>query len=439
MVINIFIGFLLGGLIALVVYLFANKNQKIILQENLSLKEENSRLQQDISQRQESLMQAAVERERLEAELRQSAENLALQKNELAEMKQDLNKEFQLLANKIFEEKTQKFSQINEEKISTILNPLKENISKFEKKVEDAYAQETREKASLREQIRQITEINRQMSDDAQRLTMALKGDKKLQGNWGEMQLEQLLQYAGLQEGTHYSKQSSILSESGERQIPDYIVHMPESKHYIIDSKVSLVSYERYFSADGDDEAQASALKDLIRDLKNHIDTLSRKSYQNLIASSPDFVFMFVALEPALILAMKSDSQLFNYAFQKNIILVSTSTLLATLRTVSFVWTQENQRQNVLEIAKLGGDMYDKFVLFSENMIKVGNQINNAKETYQAAMRQLTKTNTDGSYHGSTIIGMAERMRKLGASAKKQMPANLLNRALEEEGRDEVN
>lgn len=439
MILNILIGFLLGGLIALVVYIFASKSQKIVLQENLQLKAENSRLRQDVTQKQESLMQRALERERLEAELRQSAESLALQKDELAEMKQDLNKEFQLLANKIFEEKTQKFTQMNEEKISTILNPLKENISKFEKKVEEAYSQETREKASLREQIRQITEINRQMSDDAQRLTMALKGDKKLQGNWGEVQLEQLLQYAGLQEGVHYSKQASILSESGERQVPDYVIHLPEGKHYIIDSKVSLVSYERYFSADGDEEAQAAALKDLIRDLKNHIDTLSRKSYQNLIDSSPDFVFMFVALEPALILAMKSDSQLFNYAFQKNIILVSTSTLLATLRTVSFVWTQENQRQNVLEIAKLGGDMYDKFVLFSENMIKVGNQIDSAKETYKSAMGQLTRKNMDGSYHGSTIIGMAERMRKLGASAKKQMPANLLNRALEEEGRDEAN
>lgn len=417
-------GLVVGAIVAAVVYFFLNKNIE-------TLESDNSALRQELSARQAETTDLIRETERLRAEADNTAERLTEQRKEITALHEELNKEFRLLANEIFDDKSRRFTQLNEERLQTILDPLKENLNKFEKKIDETYNQETREKAALRKELEQIININRQMSDDAQKLTDALKGDKKMQGNWGEMQLEQILEKSGLEQGVHYTKQGAYQNEEGERVIPDYVIHLPQGKNYIIDSKVSLVNYERFFNAEGD-EQKAYYFNEMVRDIKKHIDGLSKKSYHTL-TNTPDFVFMYFAFESALFAALQREAGLFDYAFKRNIILVSTTTLLASLRTVSFIWTQEKQRQNITEIAKLGGQLYDKFVGFLENMTKVGKSLESAKDTYQDAMNQLIKTNANGSYNAGTIVGQAEALRRLGATPSKQIPQAILNRAENEE------
>ena len=417
-------GLFVGAIVAAVVYFFLNKNIE-------TLESDNSALRQELSARQVEATELIRETERLRAEADNTAERLTEQRKEITALHEELNKEFRLLANEIFDDKSRRFAKLNEERLQTILDPLKENLNKFEKKIDETYNQETREKAALRKELEQIININRQMSDDAQKLTDALKGDKKMQGNWGEMQLEQILEKSGLEQGVHYTKQGAYQNEEGERVIPDYVIHLPQGKNYIIDSKVSLVNYERFFNAEGD-EQKAYYFNEMVRDIKKHIDGLSKKSYHTL-TNTPDFVFMYFAFESALFAALQREAGLFDYAFKRNIILVSTTTLLASLRTVSFIWTQEKQRQNITEIAKLGGQLYDKFVGFLENMTKVGKSLESAKDTYQDAMNQLIKTNANGSYNAGTIVGQAEALRRLGATPSKQIPQAILNRAENEE------
>ena len=417
-------GLVVGAIVAVVVYFFLNKNIAM-------LESDNSALRQELSARQAEATELIRETERLRAEADNTAERLTEQRKEITALHEELNKEFRLLANEIFDDKSRRFAQLNEERLQTILDPLKENLNKFEKKIDETYNQETREKAALRKELEQIININRQMSDDAQKLTDALKGDKKMQGNWGEMQLEQILEKSGLEQGVHYTKQGAYQNEEGERVIPDYVIHLPQGKNYIIDSKVSLVNYERFFNDEGD-EQKAYYFNEMVRDIKKHIDGLSKKSYHTL-TNTPDFVFMYFAFESALFAALQREAGLFDYAFKRNIILVSTTTLLASLRTVSFIWTQEKQRQNITEIAKLGGQLYDKFVGFLENMTKVGKSLESAKDTYQDAMNQLIKTNANGSYNAGTIVGQAEALRRLGATPSKQIPQAILNRAENEE------
>lgn len=417
-------GLFVGAIVAVVVYFFLNKNIAM-------LESDNSALRQELSVRQVEATELIRETERLRAEADNTAERLTEQRKEITALHEELNKEFRLLANEIFDDKSRRFAQLNEERLQTILDPLKENLNKFEKKIDETYNQETREKAALRKELEQIININRQMSDDAQKLTDALKGDKKMQGNWGEMQLEQILEKSGLEQGVHYTKQGAYQNEEGERVIPDYVINLPQGKNYIIDSKVSLVNYERFFNAEGD-EQKAYYFNEMVRDIKKHIDGLSKKSYHTL-TNTPDFVFMYFAFESALFAALQREAGLFDYAFKRNIILVSTTTLLASLRTVSFIWTQEKQRQNITEIAKLGGQLYDKFVGFLENMTKVGKSLESAKDTYQDAMNQLIKTNANGSYNAGTIVGQAEALRRLGATPSKQIPQAILNRAENEE------
>jgi DNA recombination protein RmuC len=377
-----------------------------------------------------AIQQTAQESVRFQTLFAQAEEKLENQKTEVARLREELNKEFKLLAGEILEEKTRKFSQINEEKLSLILNPLKEKIQHFEKKVEDTYSSEIREKASLRKELEQIIAINRQMSDDAQKLTSALKGDSKTQGDWGEMQLERLLEKSGLQKDIHYLKQATCQTENGANMRPDYIILLPEQKNFIIDSKVSLTAYEKYHNAATDGEKSAF-LKEHLHSLSQHIYDLGNKNYPSLYeVNSPDFVFMYIALEPALTLALQSDSGLFEKALQKNIVLVSGSTLLASMRTVSFIWKQENQKKNVLEIAKESGFLYDKFVLFTEDLIKLGKILTQSKESYDSVMNKLTTA----SRKGDTIVGKLENIKQLGANASKTLNPHLVSRSrLQEE------
>jgi DNA recombination protein RmuC len=352
-------------------------------------------------------------------------EKLELQKSEIQEIREQLYKDFKLTAAAILEEKTKKFSEVNEEKLGSVLNPLKEKIQAFEKKVEETYHNETREKESLRKELEQLLRLNKQVSDDAQRLTSALKGDSKTQGDWGEIQLELLKEKTGLVENVHYTKQTNYKTEDGSNVRPDFVINLPESKNFIIDSKVSLTAYENYYNEDNE-EQKAVYLKEHLNSLARHIMDLSSKNYQQLYGiNSPDYVFLYVALEPALTLALQKDTSLFEKALSKNVVLVSGSTLLASMRTVSFIWKQENQKNNVLDIAKESGMLYDKFVLFTEDLIKVGTQLNSTQETYKTAMGRLSES----TKRGDTIVGRMERIRELGANASKQIDRRLLDKA----------
>ncbi len=345
-------------------------------------------------------------------------------KNEIVDLQEKMKLEFQNLSNKIFDEKSTKFLELNEKKVSDILNPLSEKIKEFEKKVDETYKEETRERISLKKELEFIVKLNQQVSEDTLKLTNALKGDKKLQGDWGEIQLELILTKAGLEKDIHYRKQDNFKDEEGNNQRPDYVINLPEEKNLIIDAKVSLVAYEQFFNTD-DEDKKAEFLKIHIQNINKHINDLGNKNYQNLYGiNQPDYVLLFVPIEPALYLALKEDNRLFEKALDKNVVLVSTSTMLATLRTISYIWKQDNQRRNVVEIARESGALYDKFVGFIEDLINLGKKIDGVKMDYSEAMNKLVES----KQKGGTIIGRIERIKKLGADTTKSLPQNLLDR-----------
>ena len=340
---------------------------------------------------------------------------------ELKQIKNILSLEFKNLANEIFEEKSKKFSSNNKETISTILDPLKERIQNFENKVEKSNQANSEWNGRLQEQIKSLKELNLQMSKEAENLTHALKGDSKTQGNWGELQVENILKKVGLKEGVGYDKEKNFKNEDDDNQRPDYIVNLPDGKNIIIDSKVSLTAYANYFNTKNSDEKK-NLLKDHVKSVNNHIKSLSEKNYQNLELNQPDYILMFIANEPALGLALIEDSQIYDKALENNIIIVSTSTLLATLSTVEFMWKQDNQNKHALEIARQAGALYDKFCSFSDELIKVGSNIDSTKKTYSGAMKKLV----DGK---DNLVRKSERLRELGAKASKKINSKLIDRA----------
>ena len=349
-------------------------------------------------------------------------QKLADQRKELDDLQSKFTKEFENLANKIFEEKSQKFTEQNKTNLDDILKPLGERIKEFEKKVNDVYINETKERASLAEQIRNLHELNQQMTKEATNLTRALKGDSKTQGNWGEFILESILEKSGLVKDREYTIQASVKNEEGRLLRPDVIINLPENKSMVIDSKVSLTAYEQYSSSD-DDAERTGYLNDHILSVKNHIKRLSPKEYQNLYGlQSLDFVLMFIPIEPAFAAAVQSDYNIFYEAFEKNIVIVSPTTLLATLRTIASLWKQEKQNRNAIEIAKQSGELYDKFVGFMEDLVSVGNNIRQTKDNYDKAMNKLV----DGR---GNLIKRVENIKQLGAKTTKSLPNSLLDRA----------
>jgi DNA recombination protein RmuC len=352
---------------------------------------------------------------------------LSEQKEEIEKLQEKFTKEFENLANKIFEEKGNKFTEQNKEKLSEILNPLRDKISEFERKVEETSKESIKGNASLREQLQMLKEMNQKITQEATNLTNALKGQSKTQGNWGEFILESILEKSGLVKGREYVVQESLTAESGKRFQPDVIINLPENKSIIIDSKVSLVGYERFISSDDEREKQL-ALREHINSIRSHIKNLSGKNYQNLYQiESLDFVLMFMPIEPAFAYAVQSDASLFTDAFERNIVIVSPSTLLATLRTIASIWRQENQNKNALEIAKQSGDMLDKFTAFVDDLMTVGKGLISAKDNYDKAMNKLV----DGR---GNLINRAEKIKELGAKASKSLPPAMLNRSKEDSG-----
>jgi DNA recombination protein RmuC len=348
-------------------------------------------------------------------------EKLAVQKTDLKELQNRFQTEFENVANRLLEEKSQRFSLQNQQQIGDILNPLKERIREFEQSVERKFLDETRERSSLKTEIESLQKMNTQLSADANNLASALRGNSKTQGDWGEMQLEKLLEKAGLLRGVHYEAQASFADENGQQRRPDFVVQLPDNKQLILDSKVSLTAYEQFFNAE-DPSVKTRFLKQHIDSLRTHFRGLSDKNYVGLTeVNSPDFVIMFVPLETAFGVAMQEDNALFNDALDRNVIIVTPTTLLTTMRTVSFLWKQENQKKHVLEIARQSGLLYDKFVAFIDDLKQIGQKLDSAQSAYGDAMNKLN----DSRKFGDTLVGRAEKIRELGAKTSKLLPKDL--------------
>lgn len=351
-------------------------------------------------------------------------EKLQSQKAELEALQDRFTKEFENLANRILEEKSQKFVEQNRNNLDVILNPLKEKIRDFEQKVDQAYKSEAAERNSLKGEIGKLVELNKQISDEAHNLARALKGDTKKQGNWGEFILEKILEHSGLERDREFKVQHTTSNEEGRRVQPDVVVFLPDNKHLIVDSKVSLVAYEAMVNA-GSEEEREQYLREHVQSVKNHVRQLSEKKYQSAEGmNAPDFVLLFMPIEPSFSVAIQGDTELFAYAWDRKIVIVSPSTLLATLRTIASLWKQERQTRNALEIARVGGALYDKFKGFIDDLIDVGKKMDAAKAGYSDAMNKL-------SSGPGNIIKRIEDLRKLGAKSSKELPQALVERALE--------
>ena len=341
--------------------------------------------------------------------------------DDIDQMKEILTLQFKNLANEIIDEKTKKINEVNKENLSNILDPLKENIERFEKKIESSNKDAVEFNAILKSEINHLKNETLKMRDDANNLANALRGESKTQGDWGEQQMETILNAAGLEKNIHYEKEKNLKNENQDNQRLDYIVKLPGDKCIIIDSKVSLVAYVNYYNAE-DKEEKKHYLKEHLKSINTHITTLSNKNYQDLNINQPDYILMFMANEPAFKLAVLEDVSIYNKAIDRNIVMVTNSTLFATLKTVAYMWKQDKANKNAIEIARQAGSLYDKFQSFSEDLIKVGNNLNTTKNTYEDAMKKLTEGKDN-------LVRKTERLRELGAKTSKKINPKLLDRS----------
>ena len=433
LILSIITSGLIGGYLGFIISKLKSKSERSTLEER------RNQLTQTVSELKNTILNIETERDDLRSE--KDAINIQLvqktaafdtlqedhlkRETELEERQAQLRKDFEILASKILEEKSEKFTIQNKENLQQILNPLQEKIKGFEQKVEARQKESIGMHSALKEQLAGLKDLNQQMSKEANNLTKALKGDSKMQGNWGELVLERVLEKSNLEKDREYFVQQSFTLADGSRVLPDVVLHLPDGKKMVIDSKVSLTDYERYVNADSKD--QEKHLKAHISSIKKHVDQLSGKNYHDLYdIESPDFVLMFIPVEPAFAIAINQDNNLYNKAFESNIVIVTPSTLLATLRTVDSLWKNEKQQKNAIEIARQAGGLYDKFEGLITDLTGVGKKIDAAKNDYSAAMNKLV----DGQ---GSLVTRVEKLKKLGAKANKALPEAILKRA---EGED---
>lgn len=439
--IALFIGIFIGKL------LFSSKSnsEKAGLEERINglisqLEQLKLQQQQERLSFEKQLQQVSLERENIRIEKESLAIQLSKketdfenlwernkeQKQEVEQLQEKFTKEFENLANKILEEKSTKFTEQNRENMKNILSPLQDKIHLFEKKVEDTHKESIDYHAALRQQILGLQVMNEQMSKETINLTKALKGDSKIQGNWGELVLERVLEKSGLEKGREYEVQQSFTNEEGSRVFPDVVINLPDGKKMVVDSKVSLVSYERYVNEE-DNPLRLVHLKEHVNSIKRHVEQLGDKNYHDLYQiESPDFVLLFIPIEPAFAIALNEDAFLYNKAFEKNIVIVTPSTLLATLRTIDSMWSNQKQQENAYEIARQAGALYDKFEGFVNDLVKIGKKMDEAKSEYGNAMNKLV----DGK---GNLVNSIEKLKKMGAKAKKALPENIIKRAENDE------
>ncbi len=423
------IGLVVGG--ALIFFVFQsristitkfNKAQTTGLNEQLvNEKRENDNKEKEIL----NLTRKITEKE---AALNHLEEKLNEQKSEIENIQDKFKTEFRNLANDILEEKTKKFTEQNSTRLNEILNPLSQKIKEFEKKVEETYDKETQQRISLKEEVKKLTELNLAVSKEANNLTKALKGESKIQGNWGEVILENILERSGLVKDREYFIQMSFPGESGRRVQPDVVIAYPGERNVVVDSKVSLTAYERYVSATEENEKEI-ALREHLLSIRNHIKELSTKNYQNIHQiQSLDFVMMFLPIEPAYLLAIQKDPELWDFAYEKRILLISPTNLIASLKMVESMWRQEYQNKNVMEIARQSGALYDKFEGLISDLLNLGKKLDAAQGHYQTTLNKLSEGK-------GSLVSRVEKIKKLGAKTKKSLPVDLLDKAGEiEEG-----
>lgn len=393
-------------------------------EKNALLQQQLEDLKIRLNEKERMLLELTSQNSSKETEIKHLFNRLQEQKQEMVQMGEKLNADFRNLANEILEEKSKRFTEQNKTNLDQLLKPLSERLKDFEKKVDETYDKEAQQRFSLKEEVKRLAELNQQISKEANSLTKALKGESKTQGNWGEVILESILEKTGLRRGNEYFVQESFQIEGGKRYQPDVIVHYPGDRSIVIDSKVSLTAYETYVSADSEAEKDL-ALKAHLTSVKNHINELSSKNYQDIEEiKTLDFVIIFLPIEPAYLLAMQSDPNLWSYAYQKRILLISPTNLVAVLKMIESLWKQEYQNRNVLEIAHQGGALYDDFVRLSENLIKLGRKIDDAAVHYKDTMKKISEGK-------GNLVSRVEKLKLLGVKAKKHLPDNLLNRALD--------
>jgi DNA recombination protein RmuC len=401
-------------------------NEQKVLSTKEEKQENENRFLQRINrleeEKNELINQLTVEKKQVsKTEEAYKAEQNRLQQQEkfITETQVKFSKDFELIASQILKQKTAEFTETNKTNLDILLNPLKENIKAFEDKVEKVYKSESDERNVLKGELSKLMELNKQISDEAHNLTRALKGDNKKQGNWGEMVLDKLMEGSGLLEGINYTKQSNYVAADGNRLLPDMVVFLPEQKHIVIDSKVSLIAYEKLVSAENDDD-RLLFTKQHIASIKAHITGLSVKNYQDLYQiNSPEFVLLFIPIESSFAIAVQYDQDLFDFAWNKKVVIVTPSTLLATLKTVASIWKQEQQTKNAIDIATKAGALYDKFVGFVTDLQKVGDHLDKSQKVYGEAMGKLTL----GS---GNLVNRVENLKKLGAKATKEIDSRLL-------------
>ncbi len=379
-------------------------------------------INEELRQERERLILVNNEKASIEATNKNLAERLAEHKAEIADLQEKFSAQFKNLANEIFEEKSKKFTDQNKLNLDALLKPLGQKLADFERKVEETNKDSLQRSAALREQIIGLRELNQRMTAEAENLTKALKGDSRIQGNWGELVLERILEESGLQKDREYYTQESIRTEAGRRLRPDVIIRLPDNKNLIVDAKASLVSYEKYVNAEKEEDRERF-LKEHLISVRTHIKGLAAKSYDQLFETgSLDYVLMFVPIEAAFALIIEQGGEIYHEAHNQNIVIVSPATLIATLRTVASIWKHEYQNKNALEIARQGGALYDKFKAFVDDLTKVGHSLATTKRTYDEAMNKLT-TGKDN------LIRKTERLKELGAKSSKAMDPKILNRA----------
>jgi len=383
-------------------------------------------LQRELKSIQQEKEQLSNVNTRQDSDLKNLQLKLEENKGEVEKLQEKFTKEFENLANKILDEKSSKFTEQNKVNMSTILNPLQEKIKVFEDKVDKTHKESIDYHAALRQQIIGLKELNIQMSKETINLTKALKGDSKPRGNWGELVLERVLEKSGLEKDREYFVQQSFTNDEGKRVLPDVVIHLPDNKKMIVDSKVSLTAYEQFVNAD-DAILKERFLKEHIASLSRHVAQLSEKKYEDIYKiESPDFVLLFIPIEPAFAVAINTDNSLYNKAFEKNIVIVTPSTLLATLRTIDTMWNNEKQQKNAIEIARQAGALYDKFHGLLADLIGVGKKIDASKTDYNLAMNKLVEGK-------GNLITSVEKLKKMGAKAKKSLPENIIERAKNED------
>ena len=421
------VGALLGGLI---MWLVSRGRQTRLEESERQITKQLQEVKTRISEIEIDREQIRTEKEHLQTSLakRNTEFDGLMRENErrdadLEERQEQLRNEFKVLANSILEEKSTRFTEQNKENIKTILHPLEEKIKTFEKRVEDSQKENITIHAALREQLLGLKDLNQQISKEATNLTRALKGDSKVQGNWGELVLERVLEKSGLEKDREYVVQQNFTHTDGRRSLPDVIINMPDGNKMVIDSKVSLVAYEQLVNAEAEDEP--GFIKAHVQSIRRHVDQLSEKNYHDLYdIESPDFVLMFIPIEPAFAIALKEDSGLYNRAFAKNIVIVTPATLLATLRTIDTMWNNDKQQRNAIEIARQAGSLYDKFEGLVTDLTGIGRQLDTTKKTYTSAMTKLVEGR-------GNLVSKVQNLKKLGAKAKKQLPEKIIKRAIE--------